>query len=184
MPVIITLEAIFRGTWVDSFYLNSSINQLYWEFKNIFKQLLVQTLTDHVPLNGWFLVAQTINLLWEYNINDQWISHGPNQSDQSKSDGSSKHPQIVIEVDSKFILDWVIVWVIIPYWICHIPGCRVRGNIMVSVVFWFRHDDCFLSLVRFVSVFQLNNAQKIYPKDHNVNWYQHLKIKVFMGFLA
>ncbi len=29
---------------------------------NIFKQLLVETLTDHVPLNGWFLMTQTINM--------------------------------------------------------------------------------------------------------------------------
>ncbi len=28
---------------------------------NISKQLLVETLKDHVPLNGWFLLTQTIN---------------------------------------------------------------------------------------------------------------------------
>ena len=40
---------------------------------SIFKQLLVQMLTDHVPLNGWFLVTQTIKggiyqfMIWWYN---------------------------------------------------------------------------------------------------------------------
>ncbi len=34
----------FGGTWVGCYYLNSSIHQLYWEFKITSEEILIQKL--------------------------------------------------------------------------------------------------------------------------------------------